>query len=66
MLLQKIKYARRDAITTPEDKICPEEHDGTRLRLQIIRYAWRNMITTPEDKISVEGRDYDSRKKNTH
>ena len=70
--LQKIKYARRDVITTPEDKICAEGcdynsrrlniHGGTRLRLQEIKYARRNATTTSEDKIWTEECDYDSRR----
>ena len=53
--LQKIKYARRNGITTPEDKIYVEE-------LQKIKYARSNAITTVKDKIYVEERDYDSRR----
>ena len=70
--LQKIEYARRNMITTPEDTICTEgrHYDfeklnmrgGTQLRLQKMKYARRNVITTPEDKTYMEGCDYDSRR----
>ena len=70
--LQKINYAWRNAITTPEDKLCVEEREydsnkltvcgGTQLQLQKINYARRNAITTPEDKLCVEEREYDSKR----
>ena len=68
---QKINCVWRNAITTPEDKLCPEEHDydsgrstvpgGTRLRVQMKNCARRNAITTPDDKLFLEECDYDSR-----
>ena len=57
---RNIKYARRDAITAPQDKISVEGRDGMRLRLQKIKYVQRDTITTLEDRISTEGCDYDS------
>ena len=57
--LQKINYARRNANTTPKDKLCAEE---MQLQLQKINCVRRNAITTPEDKLCVEERDYDSKR----
>ena len=69
--LQKVKYARRNAITTPKDKLRAEEyeydskkyvvHGGTQLQLQEINFAWSNANTT-EDKLCAEERNYDSRR----
>ena len=56
---QKINYARRNAITTPEDKLYAEERDYAP---QKMNYACRNVITTPEDKLCAEERQYDSKR----
>ena len=72
--LQKIKYARRNAITTPEYKICAEGRDydseqqnmrrGMRLWLENPenKICVEGRINTPENKIRTEERDYDSRR----
>ena len=57
--LQKINCARRNAITTPEDKLCVEEHDYDS---QKKNYARRNANTTPKGKIYAEEREYDSKR----
>ena len=68
---QKINFARRNAITTAEDKLYAEKCDttpkrltmggGVRIRLQKVKYAWKNVIITPEDKLCAEEREYDSK-----
>ena len=57
--LQMINYARRNANTTPKDKLCVEE---TQLQLQKVNCAWKNAITTPEEKLCAEERNYNSRR----
>ena len=70
--LQKINCARRNAITTPKDKLCAEERDydykretvreGMQLQLQTINCAQRNAIMTPKDELCAEECDYDSKR----
>ena len=57
--LQKINSARRNAIATPEDKMCMEERDYDS---QKTNYARRNANMTPKDKLSAEKCNYNSRR----